>query len=599
MTDSFGDRLSSLPIPQILGAVAAAVLLAAGGSFLLSERQFKAATEEHAWLRHAAEQRTFADRFRFAFTDTQGVATALAPAAVAGVEALPLEFTALEDARGLVASLNDINPACALIAVAPAACGEAAVAGRQARLEQRLEGLPLKEDYWIERNGLQLAFSKLILMSARVCGLTPYRTETALLIKPVDGYGQSGVTGWKSLSAGECTEVSFGKYRRPPKLFAHSRAADEETLESLREDAVYRATWGYGNATWGASGAEATNACVAAEDDGVVSEACGSQDSAVGFRAVHTAVSDGVGKGVWLLADPGLCRPDCAWNQPSNEAVLGSLQKHAAELNGLISLRKEHRQRYGTSRPYVNGVETVDDNGPYRAGVRVVAAQSHTPFGVESPFRVGDVITELAGVPVFSPEDLDLALARFVATVGANKTYLYQFWRYDPAQAQAVKYENSATVYFNASYWLANGYSNREVSAYWHGFWNAFSFGWYRDFGCAFQRLMNWVPSFTDCKIAAANEWMLIRQLYPDEYSWGSVPAMLLSPIRMLLGVTGVSLSLAGELVVEVVEAGLSAAADSAPGQAIEVTAQQFTESIVVGRLTDFGTALIRPGAFS
>ncbi|WGM39912.1 hypothetical protein [Caulobacter sp. NIBR1757] len=599
MAGLFDRFSSSFPVAPVLGGLAALTLIAATGSFLLSERQFRAATAEHPWLRHAAKQRTLTDRFRFPLSNTQAVAVALAPAAVAGIEALPLDFSSVETAKGLVASLNDINPACEKIAVAPAQCAEAAVARRQTRLEQTLDLLPpLKADYWIERNGAWLAFSKLIVMSARVCGLTPYRTETALLIKPVDGYGKEGVTGWKRLAPGECKSVEFGKYRRQPKLLAYTKATDDEAIEALRSDARYTAAWGGRNATWGGSGPEAVKACVAAEDADPIPEQCGRFDSPVSFRSVHTTIADGLGQATWLVADPGLCSPDCAWNQPSSEGLIRSLQTHAQQLSSLLLLRKEHHQRYGTTRPYVNGVEAVDDNGPYRAGVRVVSVEPQTPFGVASPFRIGDVITQLAGVPIFSAEDLNLALARFVTSVGADKTYLFQYWRYDEARGQATKYEESATVYFNAGFWLANGYSNREFEAMMHGFGNAVTFGLYRDAICGWKTLLNEVSSFSSCKIAAINKWMLLRQLYPDYYSWGALPAMLFSPLRMLLGVAGITVSMAGQLVIEALEAGLSVASNSAPGQSVIITAGQFTQSIVVGRLTEFGTALMQPDAF-
>lgn len=126
---------------------------------------------------------------------------------------------------------------------------------------------------------------------------------------------------------------------------------------------------------------------------------------------------------------------------------------------------------------------------------------------------------------------------------------------------------------------------------------NALSFGWYRSIGCAYKRFITHVvPSFTACNIAAANEWMLMRQLFPDDYSWGGVPAMLISPIQILLSVANVPVSAATGLVIELIESGMSVAAEMAPGQGIEVSAQQFVVSVAQGRLAAFGTALVRPG---
>ena len=316
----------------------------------------------------------------------------------------------------------------------------------------------------------------------------------------------------------------------------------------------------------------------------------------LGFRAVDTTAGTGSAQATWLIADPGLCSPNCAWNETKDGLPIAGLQKSAVGLASLLSMRKAYREQYGTVQPYVNGIEVSDDNGQYREGVRVTAAAAQTPFGVASPFQVGDVITELAGVPIFSGEDLKLALAQFIMTSGADQTYRYQYWRMDPARGTAVKYEASATAYFDPDYWLAHGYSGSEVNALVEGALNAVSFGWYRSIGCLVKRVFQVVPSYTGCKIAAANEWMLMRQLYPTYYSWGGVPAMLFSPIQMILSVANVAVSATTALVIELLESGMSVAAEMAPGQGIEVTAQQFAQSVVAGRLAAFGTALIRPG---
>lgn len=588
----------TLLVPALLAGMAIILILLAIAAFVQSARQFEAATSAHSWLHWADERRTIADRFRFALSTVDEVAVALAPAAIAGIDAVPLEMAAnasVGDARGLIDTVNQINPPCALVSAALPACGEAAVTRRHNRLERVLTANPLGQDYWIERNALLLALRRLIAVSTEVCGLTPYRTETAFLVKPVDGYGTDGVTGWTSVAPGECRTVGFGKYRHLPKLFAHSRAADSLAVGLLRADLAYAAAWGDAPVAWGGRGRESVLACVPyARAGGVASERCGLLEAPLSFGAVQAAASDGAAKGVWLLADPGLCRPDCAWGESASRLPLASLKQHAAQLASLLPQRQQYRAAYGSAQPYVNGIAVSDDNGPYRAGVRVTAAIVQTPFGVESPFRTGDIITSLAGTPIFSDEDLRLALARFVTTIGADKAYSYQYWRYEPERGRAVKYEQSATVFFDPDYWLANGYADSEVRALLHGFFNALSFGWYRSVSCAFQRVFRVVPSYTACTIAAANEWMLMRQLYPRSYSWGALPAMIFSPIRFVLGAAGVAISAGAELVIEALEAGMGVVAELAPGQSLEISARQFAQSLVVGRLTHFGPALTR-----
>ncbi|MFS2110629.1 hypothetical protein ACCC88_13125 [Sphingomonas sp. Sphisp140] len=583
----------------LAGGLIVLALVASAFAFVQTLRHYSAATREYPWLHWAEDRLTVADRFRFAFSSSADIATALAPAAVAGIDALPLRFTAEStpsDGVKLINSLNNINDACAMSTVTLAPCGEGAVARRHARLEQSLASVPLKEDYWIERKGTALSFLRLLQTSVKLCGLTPYRTETALLVRPVDGYGGNGVTGWKSLAPGDCEEVSFGKYRHAPKIYAHSRAADSDAISLLREDAHYAATWEGRGVAWGGSGPDSERSCAGTGGDQLQAARCGVFDEPLGFRAVDTSTSPGMAQGTWLIADPGLCAPNCAWNQTKEGLPIAGLQRGAASLASLLAMRKAYRAQYGTVQPYVNGIEVVDDNGQYREGVRVTAAAAQTPFGVESPFEVGDVITELAGIPIFSGEDLKLALARFITTTGADKTYRYQYWRYDPTRGEAVKYEATGTAYFDPDYWLDHGYSGSEVRAMVEGALNALSFGWYRWFGCAVKRVFQVVPSFTACNVAAANEWMLMRQLFPDYYSWGGVPSMLISPIRIILSVANIAVSATAGLVIELLESGMSVAAEMAPGQGIEVTAQQFAASVVQGRLAAFGTALVKPG---
>lgn len=595
MATAVARPTSSTSMAPLLGFAAVLALVFAAFSFIQSHRHFNAAIEQYSWLRWASGERGFTDYFRFVVSNTDEVATELAPAAVAGIDSIPLTFAPdAKPAEGatLIAWLNEINPACERSEITLAQCGNAALAARHQRLEQALDAVPLSSDYWIDRKGNNLEFAQLLQLSVQVCGLTPYRTETALLVKPTDGYGKSGVTGWLARAPGECAPVAFGKYRHMPKVFAHSRGADSASIALLQEDTGYISTWQGREVTWGDARRSAERACVGAGIELEPSQ-CGMLTSPVGFRAVEVKQGKGAADGRWLIADPGLCSPDCAWGSQGEKLPLEALQRHASELATLLPLREAYRAKYGNQRPFIIGVGVEDANGAYRAGIKITDAPALNPLGVASPFRVGDVITEIAGVPIFSIEDVGVALAKFVTTVGADQTYRYQYWRYDSQRGALVKYVGSSTAHFDPAYWLNHGYSGAEVSALMHGFFNAVSFGWYRSIGCAVKRVFAVVPSYTDCKIAAANEWMLIRQLYPDWYSWGAIPTLLFSPIQQLLGVFGVAISASTSFIIELAESGMSAVANRLPGEAIEITAQQFATSVAIGRISAFASPML------
>ena len=545
MATTVARPASSTSMAPLMAFAVALAIVFAGFSLIQSYRHFNAATAQYPWLRWANGERGFADYFRFVFATTDEVATELAPAAVTGIDAIPLTFAPdahAADGASLIASLNEINPACDRSMIVLSQCGEAAVAVRHQRLERALNAVELGSDYWIDRKGTNLAFTQLMQLAVQVCGLTPYRTETALLVKPTDGYGKTGVSGWVSRAPGECAPVKFGKYRQLPQVFAHSRGADRASIALLRKDLGYAATWKDGEVAWGGEGRAAERACAGSGAE-LEPSRCGLFSDPVGFQAVEMKKGEGAAIVTWLIADPGLCSPACAWGSRGETLPLEALQRHARELATLLPLREAYRSMYGNQRPFILGIGVEDENGAYRAGIMITDAPSLSPLGTASPFRVGDVITELAGVPIFSIEDVGVALARFVTTVGADQTYRYQYWRYTPQQGALVKYEGSGTAHFDPTYWLSHGYSGAEVDALMHGFLNAVSFGWYRSIGCAVKRVFAVVPSYTGCKIAAANEWMLMRQLYPNWYSWGAIPTYFFSPIRQLLGVFGVAVS--------------------------------------------------------
>lgn len=83
-----------------------------------------------------------------------------------------------------------------------------------------------------------------------------------------------------------------------------------------------------------------------------------------------------------------------------------------------------------------------------------------------------------------------------------------------------------------------------------------------------------------------------MRQLYPGWYSWGGVPAIVFSPIKSILSISGVAVSGMQEVAIEVVEAGLSVSASRAPGEAIEVSAQSLAQNVALARISSFATAL-------
>lgn len=596
-TASIQRTRSSIDAGPILAIVMAIAIAVGLGTWYESEQHFDRAVTARPWLSFAKGHRPFLDHLRFAFTDPDEVAFKSSPAAVNGIDAVPLTFTSqsqLGDAQSLVAAVNAINPACAMMSSTDGACSDAAITDRHGRLERALGAVPLGGDYWIELSGRAMAVRNLILVTAQACSLTPYRTETAFLVKPVDGYGSDGATGWNSAPAGGCANVTLGKYRHQPKLFAYSRADDGATLGLLKQDAHYATVWSGRDVAWGGEGSDSRSACVSSgAGEAISSEGCALFAQPVSFRAMSMTATASTAKGTWLMADPGLCTPSCAWGASAANLPLAVLQQEAAELATELGRRQDYRSTYGTVEPFLAGITTTDDNGQYRLGVRVTSVTSQTPFGVATPFQVGDVITELDDIPIFDEEDLRVALAHFMMNTGADKSYRYQYWRYDPVSQRALKYEASGSAFFNATYWLTHGYDNSEVSAFMTGLANAFSFGFYRDAVCFFKRTFAVVPSYRICTIASANEWMLMRQLYPNSYWWGQVPAMVFAPIQYLLGVTGVTLTVAGTFVVEALESGLSTAAEMAPGQRLDVMLGQFTRSMALGQLGDFGTALI------
>lgn len=130
---------------------------------------------------------------------------------------------------------------------------------------------------------------------------------------------------------------------------------------------------------------------------------------------------DGSATGSWQIVDPGLTGRDI------DGLPIESLKAHAQSLARVLPQRREYRREFGASAPFVNGIDAVDENGPYRAGIRVRSALAQTPYGVSIPFQAGDEITELAGSPIFSVEDLNLALANFARTRGADQSYRYQY----------------------------------------------------------------------------------------------------------------------------------------------------------------------------
>src|SRR3954465_10080081 len=86
-------RITSNLAGSLLGGLSCAILAIAIAAFLLTAHQYSAAKRLHPWMRAADQQRTFVDRFRFALTPAEEVAGALAPAAVAGLDAVPLEIS--------------------------------------------------------------------------------------------------------------------------------------------------------------------------------------------------------------------------------------------------------------------------------------------------------------------------------------------------------------------------------------------------------------------------------------------------------------------------------------------------------------------------
>ncbi|MFP5284879.1 MAG: DUF1036 domain-containing protein, partial [Thermoanaerobaculia bacterium] len=272
------------------------------------------------------------------------------------------------------------------VARSPFAYTRSPETGREERCSHRAPFLKLPDSFkrdgwstvWLTRGGRYVTLE--------VCNLAPYTISSAL-------HYQSKRKEWNtegswSLDAGACESFERNFQGVDPRFYVHA-SADGEVVRWLHHDAVVL------------SGAESAAACLGKAETAALGERSDLQDCGAGeelqdFTEVPHSFENSDREVYMVHLDT---RDIPLPTAEDGDIDLGAAREKIQEIAKLLPQRLRHQRKWTSDIPYTFSVAVLDENLDFQLGVAVTQTQGQTPFGVEIPFRPGDVLVEFEGQP--------------------------------------------------------------------------------------------------------------------------------------------------------------------------------------------------------
>ena len=252
-------------------------------------------------------------------------------------------------------------------------------------------------------------FARTITLSA--CNAAPYVIEVVFL--DLDGSTIAEI----ELSPGRCDDFEVSIPHNGAAVYG--RARPSEALSRLNKYEFFRESWS-GMPVF-ASGDSDIFACIE-NNSGIFKGFKQQSDCQYSEQSKELAYLSGDANEFRLfIDDPFICErisPTCAerngaelltWAYQLNRSLEASNRTWNVKDNtlGLI--------------PFASGMETVDENGPFKRGILITKQQAEiTPLGSPVPGKGGDIILTFNGEPIFDRDDF-IALA-----IEHGKTHGYE-----------------------------------------------------------------------------------------------------------------------------------------------------------------------------